>query len=222
MESKISPSIMCADLMNLERDINTLEKLGVKYLHLDFMDGKFVPNITLSTDTIRAIKNVTKSSKRDIHIMAFEPETYFDKFELEDGDLVAVHYEAVPNLHEVLKDIRNRGALAGIALNPDTPVAVLKDFIGEFDFLLVMTVFAGFAGQPLAPGSYEKIKAAKQFLIDNGMENTPIQVDGNVSFDRCKTMREMGADIFVTGSSSVFNKDMTLEETVPMVCELVK
>lgn len=221
MEGMLSPSLMCADMLNLQSEIIALDSLGVDYVHLDFMDNKFVPNITLDTNLIRSVKSVLKNMKRDIHIMAFEPEQYFNKMDIGIGDIVAVHYEACQNLHEIIADIRARGAMPFVAISPDTKADVILDYIEEIDGVLVMTVYPGFAGQPIVEGSFEKIAKVRN-LIDNSKSDIILEVDGHVSWDLCQKMRECGADLFVAGSSSVYSKGMGLEEAVNKMLQLIK
>ena len=183
MSGKLSPSLMCADVLNLERELTALDDLGVDYIHLDFMDNHFVPNITLDTGIVKATKSVLKHMKRDIHIMAFKPQQYFDRMEIGAGDIVAVHYDACPDdLGDVLADIRARGA---------------------------------------SPFSLEKLKAARR-LIDESGKDLLLEVDGHVSWELCGKMREAGADIFVAGSSSLYQKGLDLGEAVARMTELVK
>ena len=222
MSGKLSPSLMCADVLNLERELTALDDLGVDYIHLDFMDNHFVPNITLDTGIVKATKSVLRHMKRDIHIMAYKPQQYFDRMEIGAGDIVAVHYEACPDdLGDVLADIRARGASPFLAISPDTPVDVLPDWFGSIDGVLVMTVYPGFAGRPIVPGSLEKLKAARR-LIDESGKDLLLEVDGHVSWELCGKMREAGADIFVAGSSSLYQKGIDLGEAVARMTELVK
>lgn len=220
MRGMLSPSLMCADLMNLESEIKALDNLGVDYVHLDFMDGKFVPNITLDTNLIKAVKSVLTNMKRDIHIMAYRPEQYFDRMDIGNDDIVAVHYEACENLHEVIADIRLRGANPFVVISPDTKPDVLKDYLDEIDGILVMTVYPGFAGQPIVEGSFDKIKEVRK-LIDESGKNIVLEVDGHVSWDLCQKMRECGADLFVAGSSSVYSKGIELDEAVHRMMKLI-
>lgn len=220
MNGMLSPSLMCADLLNLQSDITALDEAGVEYIHLDFMDGAFVPNITLDTTLIKRVKSVLKNMKRDIHIMAFHPEKYFDAMEIGTGDIVAVHLEACEDLHSVLSEIRERNAKAFIAISPDTGAEVVNDYINEIDGVLVMTVYPGFAGQPLAEGSMEKIAKVRK-IIDNSNSDIILEVDGHVSWDLCTEMKKNGADLFVAGSSSVFSGEYTLEESVKRMKKLI-
>lgn len=212
---------MCADALKLQSELEALDNLGVDYIHLDFMDNKFVPNITLSPDLIKSVKGVLKNMKRDIHIMAFDPVEYFDRMDIGEGDIVAVHYEACPDLKEVIGEIRKRGASPFIAISPDTPPEVLPEFFDIIDGVLVMTVYPGFAGRPIVEGSLEKLAAVRR-LIDEKAPGLLLEVDGHVSWDLCHKMRECGADMFVAGSSSLYQKGLKLEESVDRMNKLVE
>ena len=210
MRGMLSPSLMCADVLNLEHELTLLDNLGVDYIHLDFMDNRFVPNITLDTGLIKATKKVLKNMKRDIHIMAFEPEQYFERMDIGEGDIVSVHYEACDNLDEVIAEIKRRGASPFLAISPDTKPEVLNDWFGP-----------GFAGQPIVEGSFEKLSAVRR-MIDESGQNLMLEVDGHVSWDLCKKMRECGADIFVAGSSSLYQAGLDLSDAVERMTDLLK
>lgn len=213
MRSKISPSMMCADWMNLGSDIKIMEECGIEYLHVDIMDGSFVQNYTLGTDYIKALHKATKIPL-DIHLMIDKPECKLDWFEFKPGDYVAVHYEATAHVQRVLQKIKDMGAKAMIALNPATPICVLEDVTDDIDGILLMTVNPGFAGQKLIPQTLNKIKRLRNILDENGYDNIDIEVDGNVSFENAVKMREAGANIFVGGSSSVFHKDGKMKDNI--------
>ena len=221
MRGLLSPSVMCADLLNLEDEIKKLDELGVEYLHIDFMDNKFVPNITFDTNMVKSFRKPMKNIRRDIHIMAFEPQQFFDAMEIGDGDMVSVHFEACENAHAVLADIRSRGASPCIAISPDTSVETVLDYLDEVDAVLLMTVYPGFAGQPMAEGSMDRLSALRE-LIDKSGKDISIEVDGHVSWDHCGEMRSRGADIFVAGSSSVYGKGLPLKEAVEKFYSLVQ
>ncbi len=221
MAGMLSPSVMCADLLNLQNEIEELDSLGVEFLHIDFMDNKFVPNITFDTNMVKSFKRPMKNIRRDIHLMAFEPQQFFDAMEISKGDMVSVHFEACEDVNSVLAEIRSRGASPCLAISPDTPVNVVKDFMSEVDAFLLMTVYPGFAGQPMAPGSMDRL-AELRSIVDECGRDIKIEVDGHVSWDHCAEMRENGADIFVAGSSSVYGKQYPLDEAVKMFYRLVK
>lgn len=212
-EKKISVSVMCADPFSLDKAITDFENSGVELIHVDIMDGHFVPNITLGTDYIKALKKRT-TIPLDIHLMIEDPEQRIDWFEFGENDIVSVHYESTRHLQKVLAAIRARGAKAFVALNPATPINVLASLWDEIDGVLIMTVNPGFAGQKLIPSTLNKIRSLRTYLDDCEFSHIEIAVDGNVSFENAKKMSEAGADIFVAGTSSVFNKNWTLYEGV--------
>ena len=216
----ISPSVMCADLLNLEHDISELKQLGVNLLHVDFMDNRFVPNITFGTDIVRKLKNIC-SMVRDIHIMGYDPEQYFDLMDIGENDMVSVHFEECDDVDAVLKEIRARGSLSSLAISPDTPVEEIENHLDNIDAVLLMSVYPGFAGKPMAPGSFERLKKVRN-IIDNSGHDILLEVDGNVSWKNAPIMRECGADMFVAGSSSIFGKDGSLEDNIKRFRELIK
>ena len=220
MRGMLSPSLMCADVLNLQSELTALDDLGVNYIHLDFMDNHFVPNLTLSTEMIKATKSVLRHMKRDIHILAYHPERYFDGMDIGQGDIVSVHYEACDNLGEVLDEIRRRGASPSIAISPDTKPEVLSDYLDEIDGVLVMTVYPGFAGRPIVEGSFEKIKTVRE-LLDSRREGMLLEVDGHVSWDLCEQMRACGGDMFVAGSSSLYQKGIDIAEAVEKMSNMI-
>jgi len=206
MSGKISPSIMCADLRHLEDNIKVLEKAGVEYLHFDIMDGNFVPNFTLGPDLMNAVREIT-SIPFDIHLMVQHPENHLLLFDVKPGDIVTVHQESTIHLQRTLQKIKDRGANPGVALNPATPIYSIEHVLDDIGIVLIMTVNPGFAGQKLVPATIKKIAGLKKYLMDNGYDTIEIEVDGNVSYENAKRMREAGADIFVAGTSSIFIKD---------------
>lgn len=201
----VSPSMMCADALNLGADAIALEKAGVQYFHYDVMDGDFVPNFMLGPDVIRAVRKVS-SVPADIHLMVRNPERHLHLFDLKEGDVVAVHQESTIHLQRTLAAIRQAGAKAAVALNPATPLCVLEDVLPDLDMVVVMTVNPGFAGQKLVPQTLAKITRLRRMLDENGYEHVRIEVDGNVSFENAVKMRAAGADLFVAGTSAVFRQ----------------
>ena len=220
MKAMLSPSLMCADLLNLGSEVALLDKAGAEYVHLDFMDGVFVPNVALDAELIRRVKQVLVNMKRDIHIMAYNPEKYFDAMNIGKGDIVSVHIESSKDVRKVLDEIKSRGANPFLAISPDTQPEVINDYTDIISGVLVMTVYPGFAGQPIVPGSFEKISAVRN-LIDKSGKEIILEVDGHVSWDLCKNMRSAGADLFVAGSSSVFSGDYTLDRAVEKMRDLI-
>jgi len=212
MSGKISPSIMCADFRHLENNIKTLEQVGVEYLHFDIMDGNFVPNFTLGPDLMRSVREIT-NIPFDIHLMVDHPENHIALFDIKPGDLVSVHQESTVHLQRTLQKIKDCGAKAAVALNPATPIYSIEDVLDDIDVALIMTVNPGFAGQKLVPATLRKIANMKRYLKENGYGHIEIEVDGNVSYENARKMREAGADIFVAGTSSLFIKGESISET---------
>lgn len=211
MKGKISPSIMCADFLHLEENIKILEQARVEYLHFDIMDGSFVPNFTLGPDLLNSVRKIT-TIPFDIHLMVNSPEKHLNLFDIRQGDIISVHQEATFHLQRVLQSIKVMGARPSVAINPDTPICSIEDILDDIEVVLIMAVNPGFAGQKLIPAMLRKIANLKKFIFNNGYNNIEIEVDGNVSLENAKKMREMGADIFVAGTSSIFikNKDIRI------------
>lgn len=204
MTGKISPSMMCTDLMNVRQDVKILEEAGADYLHVDIMDNHFVPNITLSPDFVKALKQIT-DLPLDIHLMVENPETILPALsECGAKDIISVHYESTAHIQRALAKIREKGAKPGVALNPGTPVGVLEDLLDDADVVLIMTVNPGFAGQKLVPAMLGKIRRLRGILDRSDRSRIAVEVDGNVSFENAAKMHACGADIYVGGSSSVF------------------
>lgn len=211
MTKKISPSIMCADFFMLDECIKNFEENSIDLIHVDIMDGEFVPNFTLGTDFIKALKEKT-DIPLDIHLMINNPESKLDMFSFGKSDYVSVHYEATKHLHKAVSQIKSRGAKAVAALNPGTPVCVLGSILDDIDAVLLMTVDPGFAGQKMVSSAPEKIKRLREYLNDAGYENIEIEVDGNVSFENAAFMKNAGADIFASGTSGVFSNKASFSE----------
>ncbi len=221
LAKKISPSMMCADALNLGVTLKEFEANGIEYLHIDIMDGSFVPNFTLGTDYCRMLKAAT-NIPLDIHMMIEKPEERLDWFPFGEGDMVSVHAESTRHLQKVLAAIKAKGAKAYAAINPATPLAAIEEVICDLDGVLVMTVNPGFAGQKLVPQTLDKITKVRKMLDKAGKEEAEIEVDGNVSFENAEKMSRAGANIFVAGTSSVFTSKFTLSEGVRMLREAVE
>ncbi len=210
MSKLLSASVMCADLLNLQNSVKELENAGIDYLHLDVMDGSFVPNITLGFDLINAIKSIT-DIPLDVHMMVNEPSRFIDRMNLDEKDFLCVHFESDIHIQRTLDQIRNKGCKTGLALNPQTPLNSLENLTDYIDMALIMTVSPGFAGQKLFSGAGQKVTKARELLNEWGCSNIPIEVDGNISLGNGKMLSRCGADIFVLGTSSLFikGKDMS-------------
>lgn len=209
----ISPSLMCASIANFRETLDTFDKERIELLHVDVMDGEFVPNLQLGTAFIEQVREMS-GIPLDIHLMINRPEDKLDWFGIRPGEWVSVHYEATSHVQRALVRIKDRGAKAVLALNPATPLCVLEDVLDNLDGVLIMTVNPGFAGQALIPAALGKIERLRNMLDERGKSGILIEVDGNVSFENGTRMSEAGANVFVAGSSSVFRKDMTLSEGI--------
>lgn len=203
MNAVVSPSIMCADLMNLRPHLRALEELGCGLIHVDVMDGHFVPNFTLGTDFVSQLHEAT-TIPLDVHLMVEKPELCLPYFRFRPGDVVSVHAEATAHLQRVLAQLRAQGLKAAVAINPATPLSCLDYVLDDLDMVVVMTVNPGFAGQKLVPATLGKITRLRSLLDQHGLANVPIEVDGNVSFVNARKMRDAGADVFVAGTSSLY------------------
>ncbi len=210
MRKLLSASMMCADLMNVEKAVRELETANIEYLHIDIMDGSFVPNITLGFDFVNALKAIT-DIPLDVHMMVDKPARFIDRMKLDKGDVICIHYEADEDVSETLKLIRAHGCQAGLAINPTTPLTCLEGLTDSIDMALVMTVTPGFAGQKMFEGAQQKVIEARK-LLSSADRYIPIEVDGNMSPENGKKLSCAGADIFVLGTSGLFikGKNMTV------------
>lgn len=195
---KIAPSILSADFANLARDIQLVEKAGADYIHVDVMDGHFVPNITIGPAVVAAIRPVTKLPL-DCHLMIEKPENYIPDFAKAGADIINVHVEATPHIHRALQMIKNANVKAGVTINPGTPVAAIQHVLQMADLVLVMTVNPGFGGQAFIPEAVEKVKELKALKEEFGY-HYEIEVDGGIVPETAKICQAAGADIFVAGS----------------------
>lgn len=215
MKGKLSVSMMCANLVNIERDIKALEKQRVDYLHIDIMDGTFVPNLTFGPDMVNAIRKVT-DLPLDIHLLMAHPSVIIRSMNIREGDIVTIHSECSESVLENVAFIKQKGAKFGLALNPDTSIERVKKYLPYTDVILLMLIVPGFAGSTMIHGMMEKVGETRKYLDDNKYDNIEISVDGSVSCERAKYMHELGAQIFVGGTAGIFCKSCTLEESVPI------
>ena len=219
MKKYLSASIMCADLLNMEKSIREIERAGIDYLHVDIMDGDFVPNITLGFDLINALKKIT-DIPLDVHMMVNEPSKFIDMMNLGENDILCVHYESEMHIARTLEKIKNKGVKAGLAINPGTPVESYRYLTELIDMALVMTVNPGFAGQKIVPFAARKVRDTRALLDSLGGENILIEVDGNISPENGVKMSEAGADIFVLGTSALFVKDKDMKDAADYLREI--
>lgn len=217
MTGKIAASLMCVDFSDIRGSIKKLEQANIDYLHIDIMDGRFVPNFTLGPDFVKKIRKMT-DIPCDIHMMVCEPERHIGIFEPREGDIISVHAEATVHLQRTLQRINDTGATAAVALNPATPIDTLQYVLDDIGVVLVMTVNPGFAGQKLAPATLGKITDVRRLLDGRGAE---IMVDGNVSIENARKMHAAGADIFVAGTSSLFIEGRDLAECAQKLREAI-
>jgi ribulose-phosphate 3-epimerase len=194
---KIAPSILSADFAALAQDVARVEAGGADQLHVDVMDGRFVPNLTIGPVVVEAIRKRTRLPL-DAHLMIVEPERYVPDFVRAGADMVTVHQEACPHLQRVLSQIRELGARAGVALNPSTPPETLAYVLDDIDLVLVMSVNPGFGGQKFIPSAYEKIRRLRALI---GKRPVEISVDGGVKVEHARPLGEHGADVLVAGSA---------------------
>ena len=196
---RIAPSILSADFANLGRDIAAVERGGADLIHVDVMDGHFVPNITIGPPVVRAIKRVA-TCPLDVHLMIEEPDRYVDDFVAAGADMLSVHQEVLPHLHRTIASIKSRGIKAGVVLNPSTPVGALEEIAGDVDFVLVMSVNPGFGGQTFIPESLDKVRRVRDLLTRAG-SSAAIEIDGGIDITNAARVVAAGASILVAGQA---------------------
>ena len=212
-KGKLSVSMMCADLMNIEREVRELERNGVDYLHIDVMDAAFVPNLTFGPDFVNALRKIT-NIPLDIHLLMEHPRVIIRSMDIRENDIVTIHSECKDSIMENVAFVKQKGARFGLALNPDTTIEEVKKYLPYADVILLMLIVPGFAGSMMIHGMMEKVGSTRSFLDELGYNNIEISVDGSVSCERAKNMREMGASIFVGGTAGIFKKGKELSETI--------
>lgn len=195
----IAPSLLAADFTKLQAEIDLVNDSDADWLHLDVMDGRFVPNITFGMFIVEAIRKLCKKPL-DVHLMILEPEKYVERFRDAGADVISVHYEACDHLHRVVHQIKATGAKAGVALNPHTPVHLLEDLIEDIDLVCLMSVNPGFGGQKFIYQTIPKIRKLKE-LITTRNTRTLIEIDGGVGLQNAESLLQAGADVLVAGNS---------------------
>ena len=208
---KISPSILASDFANLEREIKKIDEGGADFIHIDVMDGCFVPNISFGLPVISAIRKCTEKPF-DVHLMIDAPERYIEEFKKAGADIITVHAEATTHLHRTLQSIKSLGLKTGVALNPGTDVSCLKYVLSLTDMVLVMSVNPGFGGQKFIPEAIDKVREVKALIGDRDID---IEVDGGISAGNAHLVVEAGANVLVAGSA-IFNAPSAKEEIEKM------
>ncbi|HUM82825.1 MAG TPA: ribulose-phosphate 3-epimerase [Lachnospiraceae bacterium] len=213
-EGIISASMMCEDLVHLTEDIRIFEEESMDYLHIDVMDGDFTPNLGLGVDYIRGLRGLT-DIPLDLHLMIERPEEKYDWFGIRKNDIVTIHFESTVHIERAVEKLGSFGCKVFLAINPGTPVYSCEELLDSVDGISLLCVNPGFAGQPIVKGSFNKMKRLREFLDERGYGGLEVEVDGNISNENAGRMRELGADIFVAGSSSIFKKNgKTLRENI--------
>ena len=198
MSIKIAPSILAADFGNLSRDCTIVNKSNADWFHLDVMDGLFVPNISFGMPIVSSIRKMTKKPL-DVHLMIIEPERYIDKFVEIGSDILTVHIEATKEMNKILDKMKQSSIKSGIAINPDTPINKLDDYIDKVDLICLMGVHAGFGGQKFIEKTFDRLIELKR-LINLKNSSAVIEIDGGVDNTNCKKLKSLGADVLVAGS----------------------
>jgi ribulose-phosphate 3-epimerase len=198
----IAPSILSADFASLGASITAAESGGADLIHVDVMDGHFVPNITIGPPVVKAVKRVAHVPL-DVHLMITDPDRYAEAFVEAGASMLSVHVEVLPHLHRSISFIKGLGAKAGVVLNPSTPVVTLEEIAGDVDFVLVMSVNPGFGGQSFIPRSEHKVRAVRE-MLDKAGNRAPVEIDGGIDLSNIARVVEAGAEIVVAGSA-IFN-----------------
>lgn len=195
---QVSPSLLSADFANLQRDVEMLNASAADMIHLDVMDGVFVPNISFGFPVIKAVQKIA-TKPLDVHLMIVEPQKFVSQVRDCGAEIMNVHYEVCPHLHRTIQQIKDAGMKAGVTLNPATPVSMLEDIVTEVDMVLLMSVNPGFGGQKFIPGTLKKVAQLRQLINQSGSKAT-IQVDGGVNMETGTLLAQAGADILVAGN----------------------
>lgn len=202
---QVSPSLLSADFANLQRDVEMLNASAADMIHLDVMDGVFVPNISFGFPVIKAVQNIA-TKPLDVHLMIVEPQKYVSQVRDCGASIMNVHYEVCPHLHRTIQQIKDAGMKAAVTLNPATPVAMLEDIVTDVDMVLLMSVNPGFGGQKFIPGTLKKVAQLRELITNSGSKAT-IQVDGGVNMETGALLAQAGADILVAGNFVFSAKD---------------
>jgi ribulose-phosphate 3-epimerase len=206
---KLAPSILSADFSKLGEDIKLVENGGADYIHIDVMDGHFVPNITIGPDVVKSLRKVTELTF-DVHLMIENPDDYIEDFYNAGADIITVHQESCVHLHRTIQKIKSFGLKAGVSINPATPVSSLKDIIRDVDMVLIMSVNPGFGGQSLIKNAKYKFEELNQMIKDYNL-NIDVEIDGGVTLSNLEEVLSWGANVIVAGSAIYRAKDVVSE-----------
>ena len=212
---KIAPSILSADFTRLGQEIKDVEKAGADYIHIDVMDGHFVPNITIGSMIVKAVRGITDLTL-DVHLMISDPDMFIDEFAGAGADIITVHAEPLNHLHRTIQHIRAKGVRPGVSLNPATPLDVLEYVLDDLDMVLLMTVNPGFEGQKFIRDVIPKIEKLSEIIQKRGL-NTDIEVDGGINLETISLASSAGANVFVAGSAVFYSEDY--EKTIRLMRE---
>lgn len=201
----IAPSLLAANFLKLGEECSMVNESEAQWLHLDVMDGRFVPNISYGFPVISQVTKINKKVS-DVHLMIIEPEKYTAAFKDAGADILTVHIEACPHLHRNIEQIKSLGMQAGVAINPHTPVSLLKDILGDIDLVNMMSVNPGFGGQKFIPHTIERIRELRRMIDEKGF-NVKIEIDGGVTLDNAASILSAGADVLVAGSTVFASPD---------------
>ena len=217
MSVKIAPSILAADFARLGEQVEEAIRAGVEYIHIDVMDGHFVPNITIGPGVVAALRpHVPANVMLDVHLMIENPDAYLANFAKAGANLLTVHVETCPHLHRTIQHIKEVGCKAGVTLNPATPLVALEEVLADVDLVLIMSVNPGFGGQSYIPGSTARLARVHQMLQEKGLAQVELEVDGGINADNAAVAAGAGATILVAGSS-VYNAKASVAQNVAAI-----